>query len=110
MDGSYGFRITGTNNAVGQYALVGHFSADGVGHFSGQGTQSVNGTVDRPSFTGTYSVSPDCSGTATFTFPDGTVAPLDLVIEAGGRQIEIIVSGQNGKNTGEIETGTATKQ
>jgi hypothetical protein len=110
IKGGYGFRIVGSNNAVGQFALMGHFRANGAGSFAGAGTESVNGIIDRPVFSGVYKVQADCTGSGTFTFKDGTSAPVDFVIEADGKQIEIIVAGPTGSKTGEVETGTATKQ
>jgi hypothetical protein len=85
------------------------FKLDGRGNFSGTSTESVNGAIDRPTFTGTYTVKPDCTGSALLTFNDGGTAPLDFIIEDDGKQVAIIVAGENGSN-GENETGTAVRQ
>lgn len=110
LSGAFGFSINGSNPAVGPYSFVGRFEADGNGKVtSGKGIQSVNGDIARPSFTGTYSVNPDCMGQAVLSFSGGGSATLQFVIEANGTQVAIIVAGSSGRG-GENEVGTATKQ
>lgn len=107
--GAYGFSINGSNPAVGPYSYVGRFEADGNGHVTGKGVQSVNGHIARPAFTGAYKVGSDCTGEAILSFDKGGTATLQFVIEADGNQVSIIVAGPSGPH-GENEVGTATKQ
>jgi len=109
LSGGYGFTVNGTNPTSGPYSLVGRFVADGQGVVTGSGAQAVNGSISRPTFTGTYTINPDCTGTANLTFDFGGTAPLDFVIVDDGKQVEIIVAGANGVR-GENEVGTATRQ
>lgn len=102
----YGFSIAGTNIEQHlQYALTGTFEADGRGHFTGNGMQSISGDVSRAVFTGTYHVNADCSGSATFTFEKGATASLYFALVNDGSEIFIIDSDQ-----GTLETGSAKKQ
>jgi len=109
LEGAFGFTINGTNPVDGPYSLVGRFVADGRGHVTGKGIQSVSGEVSRPTFTGVYTVQTDCTGEAVLTFADGGSAPLQFVIEADGTQVAIIAAGANGPGAVN-EVGTATKQ
>jgi hypothetical protein len=107
IKGGYGFNVTG-NNAQGgaQYILSGRFVADGKGHFAGTGTHTLSGKFGgRFHFTGTYTVAADCSGTASFIYPDGNSAPLDIVIVSDGNEIYMIVAAD-----GPMEAGTAKRQ
>lgn len=107
--GGYGFTVTGTTTNLEQYSLVGRFVADGRGGVTGTSIQAVNGVISRPAFTGTYTVNPDCSGTATLTFDYGGAAPLEFIIVDDGKTVTIIVAGENGGH-GQNEVGTATRQ
>lgn len=105
LSGAYGFSITGTNYASDvSWALVGRFSADGVGVFDGSGTQSVKGKIGRVKFTGKYEVRADCSGSATLQFIGGPPAALDFVVVDNGQEVHLIVADQ-----GTLETGVAKK-
>ena len=109
LSGGYGFSVNGTSMNSGPYSLVGRFVADGKGGVTGMDVQAVNGSISRPSFTGTYTVKPDCTGTANLTFDWGGTAPLEFTIVDDGKQVYIIVAGENGSN-GQNEVGTATRQ
>jgi hypothetical protein len=109
LTGAFGFKINGSNPAVGPYSFVGRFVADGKGNVTGGGIQSVNGDISRPSFTGAYAVETDCTGEVVLAFSGGGTATLQFVIEADGTQVAIIVAGLSGPG-GENEVGSATKQ
>lgn len=109
LAGAFGFRINGSNPAVGPYSFVGRFVADGHGNVTGQGIQSVNGVISRPSFTGAYAIETDCTGETVLSFSGGGTAALQFVLEADGTQVAIIVAGLSGPG-GENEVGSATKQ
>ena len=105
LNGAFGFHVNGTNviRGVG-FAMVGRFEANGNGKFSGSGTESTGGNVGRISFTGTYSVNADCTGSAVFTFENGATAHLDFVLIDGGNEALIIDS-----DAGTVESGGARR-
>lgn len=106
LQGSYAFLVTGTNVMAGeQFALAGRFETDGNGSFRGAGTESVSGRVARISFTGTYHVEPECSGTAVFQFPNRSTSQLNLFVADDGDRVFIVVTDQ-----GTVETGSADRQ
>ena len=64
LNGSYGLHATGTIVGVGDFAAVGRFTFDGNGNLTGRLFVRVAGNnIAPPAFTGTYSVSPDCTVT-----------------------------------------------
>lgn len=109
LKGSFGFRITGTNGAVGPFAFVGHFVADGEGNITGAGTEAILPVVGRNQpFAATYTVNADCTGSAvlTFTSPDAhSSARLDFVLVDDGKEIMLIDT-----DRGTVESGVARKQ
>jgi hypothetical protein len=87
FNGSFGFTNTGTIVGVGDFAAVGLLSADGQGNLGGSITRSVNGVISRLTFTGTYSVNLDCTGSATLTFSSGQIVHRDFVIVDDGKEV-----------------------
>jgi hypothetical protein len=64
LRGSYGLHATGSVIGVGDFAAVGRFTFDGNGNLTANLFVRLNGNnVEPPQFTGTYSVSPDCTVT-----------------------------------------------
>jgi len=69
LKGSYGLLATGTT-ASGAFAAVGRFTFDGKGNLTGKLFSRVAGNNSvSPTFTGTYSVSPNCKVTDTWGSP-----------------------------------------
>ena len=64
--GSYGYTSSGTivTPPVGPFAAVGHVTFTESGTFSGAQTTSIAGNLVEETVTGTYTVNPDCTGTA----------------------------------------------
>ena len=88
LKGSYGLHATGTIIGVGDFAAVGRFTFDGKGNLTGKLFSRVAGNnVEPPEFTGTYSVSPDCTMTDTFGPPINST------------HVSVIVNGGNGCGT-----------
>ena len=98
LQGDYGFTIEGQ-------ILAGPFAGPVRGiamtHFDGQGRLSqvdhVVGAAGPPPIewtpsSGTYTVNPDCTGTAQFVFPDGRVDHLRLVVVKSGAEVRTVVS------------------
>jgi hypothetical protein len=106
FNGAFGFNLKGTNFGIGLYAIVGRMSSDGDGHFTGAGAQSVNGTIAQSTFTGTYVVNADCTGTAQLTFDtSGLQDTLSFVLVNDGDELLFLDIGG-----GTVETGSAKKQ
>jgi hypothetical protein len=81
LRGAYGATITGTIAGL-PFAELDLVSANGKGGFSGTGTVSYNGSVSTVTFTATYSINPDCSGSASLS----TGVTQNLVIKADGTE------------------------
>jgi hypothetical protein len=65
LDGTYGFSVRDSSHPL---ANVGTFTADGAGNItSGQITQSNNGAFSSVTFSGTYAIRSDCTGSITTT-------------------------------------------
>jgi hypothetical protein len=72
------FTGTGTGGVTG--AALSRFAFDGNGAISGSGAASLAGTPVLRTFTGSYAIRPDCSGTATITSDLGGTITLGLVL------------------------------
>ena len=90
LHGTFGFTATGTVNGIGPVARVGWETFDGKGNASGTATTSLNGSINPSTFTATYTVNPNCTGTATEDDSVIGVAHDDLVIVDAGREIRAI--------------------
>jgi len=91
--GDYAFHLDGVltssgSSAVTAYdAAVGHLTADGAGNII-QGTRSLsaNGTIIDETFTCTYNVNPNGTGTATCAFSVFGTTTLDIVLADDGNE------------------------
>jgi hypothetical protein len=93
LKGTYGASCEGTIVGAGPVAVVGVLTADGDGSISGVETLSVNGEITTGvTFTGTYTVNADCTGSIVTTTPDGSVTDHDFVIDDNKKEIRIIVA------------------
>lgn len=105
VTGKFGFLLSGVHISLGDYALMGIFTADGKGNLEGKGTQSANGQQGQVSFVGTYSVESDCTGSASFTFEDKNVGKVRFVLVSNATEVLIFDVGGH-----TVETGYAKKQ
>src|SRR5882762_5357210 len=67
LQGSYAFRVDGTNVSnpylpLGPFAAVGKNTYDGKGHMTGTIVVSSNGSTFPATYTGTFTVNSDCTG------------------------------------------------
>jgi len=90
--GSYGFTDSGTVIGVGPRTAVGVFTLDGAGNLqNGVATSSLNGSVAQETFSGTYTVNPDCTGTISVKIYAGSTelfaVTLNLAFDQDMRQI-----------------------
>ena len=62
--GTYGFTDSGTVVGVGPRVAAGIFTLDAAGNLlNGKATSSLNGAIAEETFSGTYTVNSDCTGT-----------------------------------------------
>lgn len=84
-----GFTIVGSKQIP--FADAGHETYDGNGHVQGVFTQSDNGKISRlVNYTGTYSVTSQCTGTEITTDTTGTISHYDQFIAPDGRSITYV--------------------
>ena len=67
---------SGSIVGVGARAAVGSLTFDAAGNIAGKVTASLNGSISNTNLSGTYSVNPDCSGTASFGESDQSGNPI----------------------------------
>jgi hypothetical protein len=95
--GKYGFTLTGVvipSTGPVPIAAVGRAVLDDSGNVSGTESRSVGGGFADETFTGTYTVNPDCTGTATLNFYESGVlvrtSILSVVFDDHEREIRMI--------------------
>jgi len=82
VTGVWGFQI---GTAVGQ------FTADGKGDITaGSDTVNQNGTIITQTFTGTYSVAANCTGSLTLNITGGGTATTNFVLDSANKGAQII--------------------
>jgi hypothetical protein len=91
--GTYVRTGTGTVVGLGPLALIGVFSADGEGSLTGSVISNVNGLVLRETFTGTYDVKPDCTGSEILNLSSGRTSGNDIVVGNQGQDVFSLVTG-----------------
>jgi hypothetical protein len=105
LTGNYGFILNGTNGG-NPITTVGQISTDGNGTIAGFETSSLNGSItSNVALLGTYQISSNCTGTATITPAGGSHLNFNLVIIAGGKQIQLVET-----DSGTTESGNAYAQ
>ena len=106
LHGSYGLHATGTIIGVGDFAAVGRFTFDGRGNLTGQlFTRVAGNNMMPPTFTGTYTVTPDCIVTDTWGAPVNTSHTSVIVDHGKGYFILNTTSG-----SGDTISGNARRQ
>jgi hypothetical protein len=96
VTGKWGFTTNGTVVGIGPRASVGIFTLDGAGNLlKGKATSTLNGSVTDETFSGTYTVNPDCTGKLSIDIFNlsGTKilsATLDLVFDNDARELRAI--------------------
>jgi len=91
-----GFNISGeTASQRTPFAQSGREIFNGDGTMSGVGTGNFNGLVAHLTYSGTYTVGADCTGSVTFTDNGGTVSHFDIAIEDGGAEFGFVQTDAN---------------
>jgi hypothetical protein len=109
--GAYGFRTAGVqvrpDGTKVDFASIGRYVRDDQGNvISGEVTANAGGTITHLTLTGTYTVSPDCTGSQTSNLNTGAAVHLDFVVVDNGQRLEFVVTDPSGTVWG----GTQTKQ
>ena len=89
---------------------VGQFTSDGNGHITtGSQTVSQGGTIVTQTYTGTYSVAKNCTGSLTLNINGGGTVTANLVLDQTNKGAQIIdtVPGDSASGFGAAE-GTVT--
>ncbi len=87
-------------------AEIGVQTYDGTGNTSGSETVNGAGTIFHRTYTGTYSVNPDCTGSVTLNLDNGVTVTGSFTIVDGGKEIEVL----NTTTSGPVEFGSQKKQ
>jgi hypothetical protein len=110
LRGAYAFAESGSaygpGGEAGDVAAYGRIVFDGRGNDTETSQASFNGLQSADTQTGTYSINPDCTGSAVSTHhPSGMVDTVDFVMVEGGTEAKFIVT-----NPGTVFAGTVDKQ
>jgi hypothetical protein len=100
---TYGFVLSGVNNALVLTATVGQITPDGHGGLTGSETVSNDGVITSNSIGGSYALNKNCTGTATITPAGGSASKYSLVVI--GTQIQMVET-----DAGYTESGYAQAQ
>lgn len=84
--------ITAPPALAGPFAGVNTETYDGNGTLTGAGIVSLNGNIVPGTFTGTYHVNPDCTGTYTVQNSLGLTVHAFFVIDDGGNELQILIT------------------
>jgi hypothetical protein len=104
FQGAFGYTFTGLTgfNAL-PFAAVGRLVADGQGNLAGAETDSSNGDIFQRSYTGTYKVNADCTGSEIAIDNFGKTVRCNFVIVAGGREVQAIETDNNTAVVGRLK-------
>jgi hypothetical protein len=98
LKGSYSATITGTLGGV-PFAELDLVRSTGNGTFTGTGTASMDGTISTVSFTATYTVNSDCSGSASLS----TGVTQNFNIKSDGSEVMLIATTPGATVTGDAK-------
>ncbi len=107
--GNYGFTDSGTVVGVGPRTAVGIWTMDAAGNVTnGKATSSLNGTIAQETFSGTYTVNPDCTGSlAVDIFESGNLlftVTGDLAWDDNMREVRFIFTSAVSPVLGALQT------
>jgi hypothetical protein len=105
LKGAYGYTYTGAVKGFGTIAAVGPISFDGDGNTSATYSVNLGGTNFQGSFTGTYTINDDCTGSITINLPV-------LGVSSSGRFVVVDDGGEApfmGTDPGVTVTGVAKR-
>jgi len=97
--GRYGFTGEGffaSSNTFFPAADVGVFVSDGDGNVFGSDTVSAGGQITSRTFTGTYKVNSDCTGSTALQFNPGPAVDIAIVSDDRGREVRTLQTNPQG--------------
>lgn len=105
--GAYGYKLSGiVYDSYGyMYFLnsVGRIVSDGAGSITGTNTYSFDGTVIRQTFTGTYTVNEDCTGTLTMATSGSGTANYDFVLVNNNQEATMVQTDSGFSLSGDLK-------
>src|SRR5579862_6321505 len=107
ISGNYGYSISGLLSSSGGFAAFGAagiFTSDGNGNFTGSDS-ATEGAITARTFTATYTVNSDCTGTAAFADSLGNTAAFNLLVGGGGEAVQFMQT-----DSGTIIAGEAQRR
>ena len=104
--------ITAPPAAAGPIAGLGTQTFDGKGGVTGNAVASLNGNIISGTFTGTYTVNPDCTGTITSQLSIGETTHIYFVLlwTTGSTGTTLSEFHFIGTDPGIVDTGIARRQ
>jgi hypothetical protein len=96
LAGRFSYVFEGSIVGVGENRAVGVIDIRPDGTLSAADTASFAGRVTKRTFTGTYTLNPDCTGSAVFTTGTGG----DLVVDDNGNGFKLMINTQGTNITG----------
>jgi hypothetical protein len=100
--GVYGLLGGGLDGSAQPDTGIGQLTADGAGSITGTGTKSKDGTILNYTFTGTYALSKNCTGTVTYLNQDGSIRHDSIVLDDANKGAQVIQT-----DSGRVQTGFA---
>ena len=85
-----GYTIQGDTGQHQPFAWAGKETYDGAGHVAGVFTASYNGEIVHRTYTGTYTVNPDGTGSTLLTDSNGDVTHFDIFIRKGRDEVSYV--------------------
>jgi hypothetical protein len=92
LRGAYADKDTGFITGAGQFAGVNIETFDGRGGLTGNGFSSVDGAISSGTFSGTYTVNPDCTGTYTVQFSGIPPIHAFFVIDEAANELQVVIT------------------
>lgn len=109
LDGTYGVLSSGNSGKNSPTAGVFRLVTDGQGKVTGTGTLSDNGTIENETFSGTYTVAKNCTGTMALVDQNKIHADYNFIFDEGNSHFEFIRTDSGYNESGEGETlGTSS--
>jgi len=105
LNGVWGYTSSGFGGDGTPRAAVGQATADGNGNITGSETKSKDGTILTVTFTGTYSVAKNCTGSLTVTQQDGTTKNANFVFDDSKKGFQVIQT-----DSGHVDAGFGLAQ
>src|SRR5260370_10818185 len=95
LNAAYGYSFSGFifDNAgnLNFFSVAGRAVPDGQGGLSGKDTFSFDGSILRGrTYTGTYTVNSDCTGSLTLSDPTNGTIDADFVIVNNGNELQLV--------------------